>query len=68
MLLKIAIGFFVVAAAFMIYGATLPNNPSDLIVGGIISSVGAMTCAAVGVAFWLVWVVKQSAQKNGQDS
>ena len=68
MLLKIALVFFVGAAGFMIYGATLPNNPPDLIAGGIIAAVGFVACFAIGIAFWLVWIMKQFAQKGGHDS
>lgn len=68
MLVKIAVAFVVGAAGFLIYGLTLSSNAPDLIVGGIIAAVGFTACFAIGVAFWLVWIMKQIAQKSGQDS
>jgi hypothetical protein len=39
------------ALGFMIYGAMLPNNPPDLIVGGLVSLVGIGGCLIFGCAF-----------------
>ena len=40
-------------AGFVIYGQTLPNNPPDLIVGGVVVLVGMTACFLVGGVLFL---------------
>jgi hypothetical protein len=42
------VAFLLASAGFVIYGMTLPNNPPDLIIGGVVVMVGMSACFLIG--------------------
>jgi hypothetical protein len=63
-LYRLAAVFLVAAIGFAVYGAMIPNNPPDLIVGSLVAVAGVGICVALAFVFiicgWLVELSKHS--------
>jgi hypothetical protein len=50
---------------FLIYGTLLPNNPPDLIIGGVVVLIGMSVCALIGgVLFLGSFIVQLHRERN----